>query len=162
MGELKLVGWTHFDCPYPTPKLDKEGLNKMISLIKEDIMEHNYLFTGEDHQLRETGVPVFSNGTCFRASMRCWGSIMSEIYVRKDGTQMSYMDFYINKNIIPNMPLEMDIDVTPAVVEEESPGCTLKADREIADQSIACGMPLLTLDRVIQRYYDKKMKEQNE
>lgn len=52
MEELKLVGWTHFNCEYPTPKLTKEGLDEMLDLIKEDIMEHKYLFTGEDHQLR--------------------------------------------------------------------------------------------------------------
>lgn len=159
MSDLRIVGWTSFHCDYPTPKLTKEELNEVVELIKEELIENEYIFSGQDHQQQLTGVPVFSNGTCFRASMRCWGSILAEIYEGPNGENLSYMDFYMSIGCRPQMPEETDIDIEPAVVEVESPGCTLKQDRELIDSSIAYNMPLLTTDLVVNKLYEMKLKE---
>ena len=50
--------------------MEINDLNKI-----QEIIEKGYLFSGEEHQNGLTGVPVFSDGTCFRASMRSWGMI---------------------------------------------------------------------------------------
>ena len=156
---LKIVGWTDFDCPYPTPKVKGEEFNEMLQLIRQEIYDHGYIFAGEDHQRSATGVPVFSNGTCFRASWRAWGSIMAEMYSGPNGEKLSYMDFYMSFGGDAVMPESTSIDVEPAVVELQSHGCTLKADREIVNQSLAMGMPFITMDVVLQQYYEKKLEE---
>lgn len=162
MDELKLVGWTYFDCEYPTRKTDAEGIKQMVDLIKEDIAKNNYLFSGQEHQFSSCGTPVFSDGTCFRASMRCWGSIMAEIYVNADGSPLSYMDFYMPLEE-SNMPDCMEEDIAPAVLDEEqtSPGCTLKQDRQIVTESLDLGMPFLTTDKVLKKKYEIMKNERN-
>ncbi len=151
MSELKIVGWADFECDYPTPKLSREALGEVIGLIHEELMDKNYIFSGEEHQCAPTGVPVFSDGTCFRASMRAWGFIMSQIYTGPDGETLSYMDFYTSLGDASVMPEYTDFDVEPAVVEEESAGCTTKADKEFIEQSKALGMMTLTTDKVISK-----------
>ena len=157
---LKIVGWTDFDCSYPTPKVTGEEFSEMLQLIREEIYEHGYIFAGQDHQNSATGVPVFSNGTCFRASWRAWGSIMAQMYTDSEGNALSYMDFYMSLGDNAVMPEWSPIDVTPAVVENLSVGCTLKQDRQIVDESLAMGMPFITMDVVLQNYYEKKKQEQ--
>ena len=158
---LKIVGWTDFDCPYPTPKLTGEAFTEVLTLIRDEICEHGYVFAGQDHQNSSTGVPVFSDGTCFRASWRAWGMIMSQIYTDGDGNELSYMDFYMSLGDDAVMPEFSVIDVTPAVVGVQSVGCTLIPDREMVEQSIAMGMPFITLDEVLKRYYDEKVKQKD-
>lgn len=162
MEELKLVGWTYFDNEYPTEKSNTEQMNKIVDLIKEDIAKNNYVFSGQEHQFSPCGAPVFSNGTCFRASMRCWGSIMADVYEHPDGTPFSYMDFYMPLEE-SNMPDCSDFDVEPAVLDAEhiSPGCTLKQDRQIIQEAISMGMPFLTTDKVLKEKYELMKNEQN-
>ena len=81
MEKLRIVGWTNFDSQYPSKPCTKEEMDEIILLIREEIIKNKYYFSGEEHQYSLTGVPVFSNGTCFRASMRCWGYLMSTIYL---------------------------------------------------------------------------------
>ena len=151
MSELKIVGWTDFDCEYPTPKLSREELGEVIGLIHEAIIENNYIFSGEEHQNSPTGVPVFSDGTCFRASMRAWGYLMSQHYTDGEGNALSYMDFYTSLGEGVIMPDYVDIDVEPAVVKEISEGWTINADREFIEQSKALGMMTLTTDKVLSK-----------
>lgn len=159
MNELKLVGWASFECEYPTPKLNKEDMNKLIELIKKDIVKNRYIFSGAEHQQSRTGVPVFSNGTCFRASMRCWGVIMSELLEGPNGESLTYMDFYMSVACESNLPVYKDINIEPAVVSLESAGCTLKVDRQLVDDAIANNMPLLTSDKVLKKLYKMKLQE---
>ena len=158
---LKIVGWTDFDCPYPTPKFDNEQLAEILTLIRQEIREHCYIFAGQDHQNSATGVPVFSDGTCFRASWRAWGLIMSQMYTDEDGNELSYMDFYMSLGNDAVMPEFSVIDVEPAVVEEESVGCTLAQDRQMVEQSIEMGMPFITLDTVLKRYYEEQIDKKD-
>lgn len=161
MEELKLVGWTYFDCDYPTEKCDAEKMNKMIELIKEDIAENFYVFSGHDHQYADSCTPVFSDGTCFRASMRCWGSIMADVYVRNDGESFTYMDFHMPL-ANSNFPSGSDvIDVIPAVVSEQSFGCTLKQDRQMIEEALSCGIGFLTTDKVLKKRFEKALEEKN-
>ena len=158
--ELKIVGWTHFDCEYPTPKLGQDEFVKVLSLIQDEIAEKGYMFAGQDHQNSSTGVPVFSDGTCFRASWRAWGAIMARLFTKGDGEDCTYMDFYMSLGKDAVMPPHTNIDVKPAVVQEESVGCTLKQDREMIEQSVQMGMPFMTMDVVLQNYYNKLKDEQ--
>ena len=93
---LKIVGWTDFDSEYPTKNVTKEELFKLVEIVREEIYNNGYIFSGEQHQMSATGVPVFSDGTCFRCSMRFWGYLMTTIYNGPNGEQLSYMDFYMS------------------------------------------------------------------
>ena len=159
--ELKIIGWTNFDCEYPTRKVGVEDLNNTVALIREEICEKGYIFGGEDHQYAFTGVPVFSDGTCFRASMRCWGSIMAPLFVDSNGQNCSYMDFYMSFGDEAIMPECSIIDKSPATNVIESDGCTLKQDRDIIDESLAFGMEFVTTDKVLKKLYERKKKEMN-
>jgi len=156
---LKIIGWSHFECEYPTKKLNKEELDEVIQLIKDDIVKNEYLFSGEEHQNELTGVPVFSDGTCFRASMRCWGSIMAEIYVDENGERYSYMDFYMSLGELSRMPDFELIDIEASEVEETSFGCTLREDRNLMEEALNAGMDLMTLDKVLKKRF-VQMKEE--
>lgn len=159
MNNLKIVGWSDFECDFPTPKWDKETMTQVVNLIKEELAEHNYVFSGAEHQNSLTGVPVFSDGTCFRASMRCWGSICAEVYSGPNGETLSYMDFYMRGDCFSNLPDYVEFDLEPAVVKEESAGCTLKQDRQLIEQAIALNMPFLTTDKVLQKRYKIELKK---
>lgn len=141
MEELKIIGWTDFECAYPTPKWSKEDMNRAVELIKEELAKNEYVFSGAEHQNSIVGVPVFSDGTCFRASMRCWGSICAEVYTGPNGEKLSYMNFYMRGDCPSNTPDYEEFELEPAVVQEESAGCTLRQDREMIEQSIALNMP---------------------
>ncbi len=160
MNQLKIVGWSDFDGPYPTRKYNAEELQQILQMIRKEIMENEYVFSGHEHQYSSTGVPVFSDGTCFRASMRCWGGIMAAIYQGEDEQELSYMDFYMPfSEETSNLPPLIEIHVEPAVLEEESSGCTRREDREMIEEAIAFGMPFMTQDKVLKKLYEKKRKQ---
>lgn len=160
MSDLRIIGWEDFDCEYPTRKFTGDELNEVLNLIRREIAENNYVFSGEEHQNCLTGVPVFSDGTCFRASMRAWGQVMASVYRGADGAELSYMDFYMSLGDKSVMPEYEIIDVEPAVLEEESIGCTTKEDRGVVNQSIAFNMFFMTTDKVLKKLY-KKIKGEN-
>ena len=151
MTELKIVGWTDFDSDYPTKVLDEENTEAVIELLKGAIQEGGYCFSGGDHQSAATGAPVFSDGTVFRASMRCWGLIMAMAWSEKTSTEYGYMDFYmsVEDRLLPDVT---EIPVAPAALEgEDHPGCAIQADAQILQESAAMGMPLMTTDKVLRR-----------
>lgn len=158
MDKLRIVGWTYFDCELPTKKYDAETFREVLHLIQKEIMDNNYVFSGEEHQNSLTGVPVLSDGTCFRASMRSWGNIMASVYTGPNGEQLSYMDFYmsLNESILPEFK---DVDIEPAKDIETSVGCTTKQDRQMIDDSIAMDMMFMTTDKVLKKLYEQKKKE---
>lgn len=162
MSDLTIVGWSDFECEYPTPKFNSDELQEVINLIKEEIAKNGYVFSGVKHQCASTGVPVFSNGTCFRASMRAWGGIMAEIYQKPNGGSFSYMDFYMSVPGEDVLPEYEKIDVEPAKVEVVSSGCTVKNDRQIIEEAIEMGMPFLTTDKVLKKNYENRIKEKEE
>ena len=159
MFGLKIVGWSSFDSDFKTKKLNKKQLEKVLKLIKKEIRNNNYAFSGNDHQMSLTGVPVFSDGTCFRASMRCWGMIMAEVYSELNGESYSYMDFYMSSCCESKLPEYKEIKVKPSLVKEESVGCTTVEDRQIVAEAMSYGFPFMTTDKVLKKYYEKKLNE---
>jgi len=149
MNELKIIGWASFDDAYPTRQYSGEELSYVVQLIQQEIANNKYCFSGEEHQNSMTGVPVFSDGTCFRASMRCWGLIMAGVHSALDGKEYSYMDFYMSLSD-SKMPEFETLDITPAVVENTLPGYIIQQDQEMISQSKMFGMPFITTDKVLQ------------
>ena len=154
MADLKLIGWTNFECKYPSRNIDNETLNEVVQLIGDDFIMNGYCFSGQDHQTSLTGVPVFSDGTCLRASMRAWGQIMAAIFSAVEEKDYSYMDFYMDTPNETVLPEESEIEIEPAYMEEERPGMILNEDVELIRSAIEMNMELMTLDKVIKRYVE--------
>lgn len=156
MEQLKVVGWTFFEDNYPTRKYQNmQELNAALEAICNAIVQGRYMFAGEDHQTLDTGVPVLSDGTAFRCSMRVWGSIMASIYLKPNGERFSYMDFYMSIGDNCRMPPAAAIEVPPAQNVETSWGCTNEEDGQMVLQSIQLDMPFLTTDKVLQEFYQQ-------
>lgn len=152
--DLKIVGWTNFDSEYPTRKFTPEEFKEVILLIQQEILDNKYDFSGEEHQNALTGVPVFSDGTCFRATMRSWGSIISVLFKRDDGSDCSYMDFYMtNEHSV--LPEYKEIDVKP---NKDIPrgicSCTIRQDTDLIEEALQFGMPFMTTDKVLKALYE--------
>ena len=154
MNELQIVGWTNFESEYPTRSVEGSILKDIVKLIKDECLENGYVFSGQDHQNALTGVPVFSDGTCLRASMRAWGQIMAAIYSSVLETNLSYMDFYIDSYTETVLPEFKTIKVKPGCLINEPVGMILQEDADLISSSIQMGMPLMTLDKVINSYVD--------
>lgn len=152
MEKLKIVGWTNFECKYPTKNCYDEKFREIMQLIGEEVVKHGYSFSGQDHQNEPTGVPVFSDGTCLRASMRAWGYIMAAIYSAIEDTEVTYMDYYMDCYKEKLMPEYHEIDVEIGHVEDERPGMIVEEDVQLVSQSVAMGMKLMTLDKVLNKY----------
>ena len=163
MNELKIVGWTDFESKYPSRNVDGPELRELIQLIGDECVKHGYAFSGQEHQNAATGVPVFSDGTCLRASMRAWGQIMAAIYSAVDGTKLSYMDFYIDSCKETVLPYYNDINVEPGYVKNERPGIIIQEDAELITSTVEMGMELMTFDKVIVKYVEliKKLNKAN-
>ena len=162
MSELRIVGWTDFESDYPSRNVEGEGLREIVQLIGNEVLEHGYCFSGQDHQNASTGVPVFSDGTCLRASMRAWGLVMAAIYSAIDEVDLSYMDFYVDSYKKTVLPKANDFAVEPSKVEDERPGMILQEDIDLMSSSLQMGMDLMTLDKVINRYMELIKKANKE
>lgn len=149
MEDLRIVGWTDFDDVYPTIECDQESMPIVIKLIHDDICANKYCFSGNNHQNSSAGVPVFSNGTCFRASMRAWGQIMADAQSELTGKEYSYMDFYMSCDADVKVPVLKEPDVKPAEIENSIPGYMVNADAQMIAESQALGMSFLTTDKVL-------------
>lgn len=151
--DLKIIGWTDYDSAYPSANMTNETMNDYISCVVNEIVEGGYMFSGEAHQISDTGVPVFSDGTCFRASMRTWGTIMTLAYPEIDGCKTGYMDFYISVPDKSVMPEEAEISVPPADSNNFN-GMITQQDGELLSQTIQMGMPLMTTDKTLNAILD--------
>ena len=160
MTELKIVGWTSFDDCYPTKECDNDKIDELVSLVRQEIYDNDYIFSGEEHQCSLTGVPVFSDGTCLRASMRAWGLIMAGVYKGPEGEQLSYMDFYMSLGDSSNLPEYREIDVEPADVDY-GPGLIIAEDRKILEEALSMNMSFMTTDKVLNEIYDSVRNENN-
>ena len=154
MENLKVVGWTNFENDYPTRQYTQEEMNNIIQIIREEIIKNRYYFGGEDHQCSSTGVPVFSDGTCFRASMRCWGFIMSTVYLGPNKERLTYMDFYMSLGEKAILPKKEEINVKPIELEKVSLGVLAKEDSDLLSETVCAGMPLMTFDKVLTNYIE--------
>ena len=161
MDKLRIVGWTNFECEYPTKNAQGEEFREIMQLIGDEVVKHGYSFSGQDHQNELTGVPVFSDGTCLRASMRSWGYIMAAIYSEIEGKEITYMDYYMDSYKEKLMPEYKDVDVEIGHVEEERPGMIVEEDVQLLSQSVAMGIKLMTFDKVLNGYAEllKQYKE---
>ena len=133
-----------------------------MQLIGDEVVKHGYSLSGQDHQNELTGVPVFSDGTCLRASMRSWGYIMAAIYSEIEGKEITYMDYYMDSYKEKLMPEYKDVDVEIGHVEEERPGMIVEEDVQLLSQSVAMGIKLMTFDKVLNGYAEllKQYKEE--
>ena len=152
MEKLHIVGWAHFDDAYPTKALTRENGKEIIDLVCDEIYEKGYRFSGEQHQNAPTGVPVFSDGTCFRASMRCFASLMAQLHSHKDGKEYGYMDFYmfVDDEVLPKAS---KITVKPSK-EKDCLGQVIHQDRQLIIEALQMGMPLMTTDKVVKEMYE--------
>ena len=162
MEKLRIVGWTNFECEYPTKNAQGEEFREIMQLIGDEVVKHGYSFSGQDHQNELTGVPVFSDGTCLRASMRSWGYIMAAIYSEIEGKEITYMDYYMDSYKEKLMPEYKEVDVEIGHVEEERPGMIVEEDVQLLSQSVAMGIKLMTFDKVLNGYAEllKQYKEE--
>lgn len=155
MSSLTIIGWTSFDSGYPTIELSDENMAVVLPLLAQEIGQKRYVFSGEAHQYAETGMPVFSDGTAFRASMRCWGTIMASLYSDIDGTDYHYMDFYTDVPQEEILPCADEIPVAPTLEEEEDwSGCTVEEDHDLLRETMMNRMPLLTTDKVLRVLFE--------
>ena len=158
--DLKIVGWTDYDSEYPSITVSNEEIGEIVSIVVDEIKEKGYAFSGNDHQNSYTGVPVFDNGTCLRASMRSWGMIMSFAYPEVDGKRTQYMDFYMSSAVAKKMPESSSIDIEPAVSDNFNAMIT-QQDGEMISQSLQMGIPFMTTDKALNAIMDgiKAMNE---
>lgn len=161
MDELKIIRWGNFDENYKMRSYDKEELEKVINLVSKEMIDNNTCFSGEFHQTGMNGMPIFSDGTCFRASMRAWGNIMANVKHQLTGEEYSYMDFYMGDSD-SNLPNHSKKDVEPIEVEEPSFGLFIKQDQDLVIESVAMGMPLMTTDKIVQEIYEYVKNNQGE
>lgn len=151
---LKIVGWTDFDSNFPSITVTNEELNDVLAVVVNAIRDGGYMFSGEDHQCRFSGVPVFENGTCFRASMRAWGTIMAYAYPETDGEKTGYMDFYMGTIGERKMPDCTSYDIKPMESDNFNSLITPQ-DSEMISQSIQMGIPFMTTDKALNRLMDE-------
>ena len=152
--DLKIIGWTDYDSYYPSVTIANEDLNKLLVIVANEIMDKGYMFSGQDHQNAYTGVPVFDNGTCFRASMRVWGTLMAAAYPEVNGSETNYMDFYMSTPDKKKLPESSDIDIEP-MDSDNFQGIITPQDSEMISQSIQMGMPFITTDKTLNYLMDQ-------
>ena len=162
MAEYKVVGWTDYESDYPCKARSGDELSKILNALKEEISSKGYCFSGNDHQFNPCGVPVFSDGTCIRMSMRAWGYLMASIYSDVHGINLSYMDYYMDVFGEEKLPEYQDINVEPAKVSDEDYqyGIIIEEDNKILSESLSMGMELMTLDKVL-KVYMELLKQEN-
>ena len=162
MDELRIVGWTNFECEYPSRNVEGSEFGQIIQLVGKEVLMNGYCFSGQEHQNASTGVPVFSDGTCLRASMRAWGLIMATIYSIVDGIDLSYMDFYMDSPKEAVLPKFNILDIDPCTLDEERPGMIIEEDIELISSTISMGIELMTFDKVIKKYIEFIQKANEE
>lgn len=152
--DLKIIGWTNYDSAFPSISVTQDEVNDVILIVAREIMNNGYMLSGDDHQNSYTGVPVFDNGTCFRASMRVWGTLMAAAYPEIDGNETNYMDFYISTPSEKKLPKEGNIDISP-MASDNFQGMITPQDSEMISQSVQMGIPFMTTDKALNFIMDQ-------
>lgn len=65
-----------------------------LEAIRLSVLENKIRYNGFDHQNKEDGVPLFSDGTIASFSFRGWGDLMAAIHSDFEDKNYNYMDFY--------------------------------------------------------------------
>lgn len=73
----------------------REEFRPYAEAIRESVLERGIRYTGEDHQNRDDGVPLFEDGKVGSFTWRAWGDIMAAIWSEKENKNYTYMDFYM-------------------------------------------------------------------
>jgi hypothetical protein len=73
---------------------DKE-YHKYLEAIRRNVLENDLKLSGHDHQWSGAGIPLFSDKTVGRFSMRAWGDLMAAIWSEKEDRDYNYMNFYM-------------------------------------------------------------------
>ena len=154
MFGLKVVGWCSFASDYPTKKYNEKELKKVLKVVKKEISKNNYSFSGAIHQNSSNGVPVLSDGTCLRCSMRFWGEIMKDVYSKKLKQELSYMDFYMSTVTDVKMPEVSEIKVKESKLDYDYPGYTTNTDNQLISDAASLGFPLMTTDQVLKKIFE--------
>jgi hypothetical protein len=154
MFGLKVVGWCSFASDYPTKKYNEKELKKVLKVVKKEISKNNYSFSGALHQNASNGVPVLSDGSCLRCSMRFWGEIMKDVYSKKLKQELSYMDFYMSTVTDVKMPEVSEIKVKEIQLDYDYPGYTTSTDNQLISDAASLGFPLMTTDQVLKKIFD--------
>ena len=154
MFGLKVVGWCSFASDYPTKKYNEKELKKVLKVVKKEISKNNYSFSGAIHQNASNGVPVLSDGSCLRCSMRFWGEIMKDVYSKKLKQELSYMDFYMSSVTDVKMPEVSEIKVKEIQLDYDYPGYTTSTDNQLISDAASLGFPLMTTDQVLKKIFD--------
>lgn len=75
-----------------------EGQKKYMEALKDEILEKDLHFTGEQHQHGD-GIPIFSDNTQGSFSYRAWGDLMAAIWNSyrcvDQCDRKGYMDYYM-------------------------------------------------------------------
>ena len=151
--DLKIIGWTDYDSDYPSITISNEEIGEVVGIVVDEIKANGYAFSGDNHQNSCTGVPVFDNGTCLRASMRTWGMIMTFAYPEIDGKRTQYMDFYMSCAAEEKMPEFKELSVKPAESDNFA-GMITQQDGEMISQSLQMGMQFMTTDKALNAIMD--------
>lgn len=154
MFGLKVVGWCSFASDYPTKKYNEKELKRVLKVVKKEISKNNYSFSGAIHQNASNGVPVLSDGSCLRCSMRFWGEIMKDVYSKKLKQELSYMDFYMSTVTDVKMPEVSEIKVKEIQLDYDYPGYTTSTDNQLISDAASLGFPLMTTDQVLKKIFD--------
>ena len=154
MFGLKVVGWCSFASDYPTKKYNEKELKKVLKVVKKEISKNNYSFSGALHQNASNGVPVLSDGSCLRCSMRFWGEIMKDVYSKKLKQELSYMDFYMSSVTDIKLPDVSDIKVKELKLDYDYPGYTTSTDNQLISDAASLGFPLMTTDQVLKKIFE--------
>jgi len=159
--DLKIVGWASFDSSFPSASIAQEDVTNALAIIVKEILENGYMLSGNDHQNSDTGVPVFNDGTCFRASMRTWGLVMSAAYPELDGKKTNYMDFYMSTPMERNLPKPLDTVIEPSDSDNFN-GFMISYDTEMLSQSLSMGIPFMTTDKVLNSYMEQLKNQKDD
>jgi len=159
MEDLKVVGWVDFDSSYPTKNYTKEETLEVLRIIKRNIADNEYRFSGEEHQYGRNGAPLLSDGTCFRASMRLFGMIMASVYNYLENKKYTYMDFYMSLDN-SSMPKDETIELEPNLNVDTTVGYALTEDYQVMGEALSFGMDFMTTDKVLKELF-KIIKENN-
>ena len=149
-NKYEVVGFTSYDNSlYPTTFLKNAEMHmEIIDVVTKYIKDNKLCYSGNDHQNHPLGVPVLSDGTAFRCSMRFWGSLMGSVYSSREDYMSYYMD--VEEAVYP----ENEATIEPSKEKDGMPSFS-KDDASMMQESLDMNIDLMTLDKALQVIYPK-------
>ena len=145
MSKLTIIGWNDYDSNYPNINFENYSQQEIISLVMKEIKEHQYKFSGQDHQNKENCVPLFSNGCVLRCSMRTWAILMAS--ANQDD---NYMNYYMDVDEEKYPKEKTDIELRE---ENDALPVLVGPDQQLIMDSITNDIELMTFDKAIKEMY---------